>query len=92
MKYILLEDVQKILKESTYALPLNSEKREMIDRLDIKINSLPSIDPQEMIREMIDKLYKEWDENLKWKNDHTLKKVLLSKIIATEWLLDKLTK
>ena len=53
MAYIKLEDVQKILDKYTFYSWILREK----------INSLPSIDPQEMIKEMIIKAdrYKMWD-------------------------------
>ena len=56
MTYIKLEDVQKIIEKYSYAVVIDLWMRK-------EINSLPSIDPQEMIKEMIIKAdrYKMWD-------------------------------
>lgn len=69
MQYIKLEDVQKLLNLCLYALPLNSEKRELIDKLNREIPTLPSIDFEEMIFQLKRKNKKSsdyCDDKLAW--------------------------
>ena len=63
MTYIKLEDVQKILSTTSDKYQSEYTWWWIAWKIREKINSLPSIDPQEMIKEMIIKAdrYKMWD-------------------------------
>ena len=75
-KYIKLEDVQKII----WNRPLQELYRWVLK----EINSLPSIDPQGIIQEMIeenrDEVYMEWKETTRTKIEYETLQDLLSKL------------
>ena len=80
MTYIKLEDVQKILDtdENKYIYWETA-----IIEIEKQINSLPSINPDEMIEEMIeenrDEVYMEWKENTRTEIEYELLQELLQK-------------
>ena len=81
MTYIKLEDVQKILENTKQSY---ADNHWVVRTLNNDINSLPSIDPQEMIKEMIeenrDEVYMEWKETTITKIEYELLQELLNKL------------
>ena len=80
MTYIKLEDVQKILDtdENKYIYWETA-----IIEIEKQINSLPSINPESIIEEMIeenrDEVYMEWKENTRTEIEYELLQELLQK-------------
>ena len=64
-KYVSIEDVQKIISDYKY------HNIRTITQVQTKINSLPSINPESMIEEMIEK------ENSDWKSIYNEKELIL---------------
>lgn len=76
MTYIKLEDVQEIIEKYSYAVVIDLWMRK-------EINSLPSIDPQQMIQEMIDdcwNLSDSFNEKMVWTTREKLLQELLNKL------------
>ena len=64
-KYVSIEDVQKIISDYKY------HNIRTITQVQTKINSLPTISPESMIEEMIEK------ENSDWKSIYNEKELIL---------------
>ena len=64
-KYVSIEDVQKIISDYKY------HNIRTITQVQTKINSLSSINPEEIIEEMIEK------ENSDWKSIYNEKELIL---------------
>ena len=64
-KYVSIEDVQKIISDYKY------HNIRTITQVQTKINSLPAINPESMIEEMIEK------ENSDWKSIYNEKELIL---------------
>lgn len=81
MTYIKLEDVQNILE---YNKNTWDNWDYAIKYIEKEIYSLPSTDPQEMIKEMIeenrDEVYMEWKETTGTEIEYELLKELLNKL------------